>query len=306
MKSHNIYQHYIPQCYLRQFSPDDKNKRFLYAYSKRNSKSFKIAISKVCGINNFYGLSDEYLAKDSEQELNRLSLESDFFGRNIEPEWGSLLRQIDERKCLCLAENCNDFGVTVEEKRLIAKQIVIQYMRLPEVRKAVNGFSDELLQKHIRLFKEGLAIQMNNPDIAKMDIEGTFDEVVNHASCTFIDDDMVKEYSEVLSRNYWFFHYSPTKSFFTSDSPIFAFGHADNKCDVRNENMGLTRLGVELTFPLSPSLLVAIWDYRYFGKYKDFDGCFGKVTDDYLKRCNITRFCQAKEYVFSYNDNFSF
>ena len=48
MKSHNIYQHYIPQCYLRQFSPDDKNKRFLYAYSKRNSKSFKIAISKVC------------------------------------------------------------------------------------------------------------------------------------------------------------------------------------------------------------------------------------------------------------------
>lgn len=47
--------------------------------------------------------------------------------------------------------------------------------------------------------------------------------------------------------------------------------------------MGLTRLGVELTFPLSPSLLVAIWDYRYFGKYKDFDGCFGKVTDDYLK-----------------------
>lgn len=77
MKSHNIYQHYIPQCYLRQFSPDDKNKRFLYAYSKRNSKSFKIAISKVCGINNFYDLSDEYLAKDSEQELNRLSLESD-------------------------------------------------------------------------------------------------------------------------------------------------------------------------------------------------------------------------------------
>lgn len=87
-------------------------------------------------------------------------------------------------------------------------------MRLPEVRKAVNGFSDELLQKHIHLFKEGLAIQMNNPDIAKMDIEGTFDEVVNHASCTFIDDDMVKEYSEALSRNYCFFHYSPTKSFF--------------------------------------------------------------------------------------------
>ena len=50
MKSHNIYQHYIRQCYLRQFSPDDKNKRFLYAYSKRNSKSFKGSPVKVCGL----------------------------------------------------------------------------------------------------------------------------------------------------------------------------------------------------------------------------------------------------------------
>ena len=42
------------------------------------------------------------------------------------------------------------------------------------------------------------------------------------------------------------------------------------------------------------------------GELNNVSKQWGKVTDDYLKRCNITRFCQAKEYVFSYNDNFSF
>lgn len=42
------------------------------------------------------------------------------------------------------------------------------------------------------------------------------------------------------------------------------------------------------------------------GELNNVSKQWGKVTDDYLKRCNITGFCQAKEYVFSYNDNFSF
>ncbi len=46
MKSHNIYQHYIPQCYLRQFSPDDKNKRFLYAYSKKMVSLLRLQFQK--------------------------------------------------------------------------------------------------------------------------------------------------------------------------------------------------------------------------------------------------------------------
>lgn len=63
-KSH----HYIPQCYLKNFS---ENGTYLFVYNKDNSKSYVQAINKTCCIKDFYTLPKTYC----ENQLEPLFLE---------------------------------------------------------------------------------------------------------------------------------------------------------------------------------------------------------------------------------------
>lgn len=297
------YHHYVPQCYLRQFAFDAK-KKSLHAYSKRNNKQFPVAVDKVCAEKYFYALSDEYLSNNTSEDLNKLSIELDFFAENEECELNLLLSEIEKRKKFCLERNDHDFHLTDTDRLRIARQIAIQYLRLPETREFNNSFHEDFDEKHIRLFKQGLAIQLNKPEIAELPITMKYDEVVSHAESTYMDEQLVSKFANDLANNYWIFYYSNTNSFYTCDSPIFAYGHCDRMLNVRNENLGLTRFGVETTFPLNPSLILGIWDRRYHNWLKWVDGCIFDVTPDFLRHCNLLRTGWAKNYVFSRNNDF--
>lgn len=78
-------QHYIPQCYLRRFSNNEKS---IHTYDKISCKVYNAPLSSVCFENNLYTLSDEYVKKSRREKkgvINNLIIEHDHFSRDVEP-----------------------------------------------------------------------------------------------------------------------------------------------------------------------------------------------------------------------------
>lgn len=91
-------QHYIPRCYLRRFSDNDKS---IYTYDKVHCKSYNANMFSVCCEKDMYTLSDEYVQRcreENDQEINSLTIEKEHFAKDIEPLYSRLLSDIDDIK----------------------------------------------------------------------------------------------------------------------------------------------------------------------------------------------------------------
>ena len=75
--------HYIPQCYLRNFTEDGK---CVWVYDKARSKSYHTAISSICYKDDFYKIEKESLPQ-TDEKINGLTIETVFFARGIENIW---------------------------------------------------------------------------------------------------------------------------------------------------------------------------------------------------------------------------
>lgn len=297
----NKYHHFVPQCYLKNFghNKDNKGGYFINTYSKNINKAIPMNIDNVCGEDFFYSLPDEYIAQQTPEELNSLSIELDYFAANIESEYSSMLTQICNSIKLQSDQDIAIIDISDEDKFTLAKQIVVQYLRLPEVRTLDTDLSNSLDNQMISLFQEGLAKELNKPEIAKLKIMPKRNEIVNHAFLSFMNEDLISSFANDLIKNIWTFYYSEEGKFYTCDSPVFAYGYVKN---VRQENMGLTRYGVDTSIALNPHLTLSIKDYRYFNKIEN--NIISRVTDNQLKHYNKIRFSHAKNYIFSYDNDF--
>lgn len=88
-------QHYIPRCYLKRFSDNDKS---LFTYDKLQSKVYPASMMSVCCEDDMYSISVSYGEKNNKKSgnnLNRLSIEHDHFANLIEPNLSQLLQSID-------------------------------------------------------------------------------------------------------------------------------------------------------------------------------------------------------------------
>lgn len=95
---------------------------------------------------------------------------------------------------------------------------------------------------------------------------------------------------------------SRNADFYTSDFPIVVKPHVLN---VRPMYMGLAQYGGELTYPLSPSILLTVYDREYFNSLGDKDCMFIEATDKEVRRQNMLRYFYAKRHVFSLHNDYS-
>ena len=87
-------QHYIPRCYLKRFSREDKS---IFAYDKQNSREYDTSLMSVCFEKDIYSISEDYVAQNNNEhktQINRLSIEKDFFAKIIEPYFSQLLQDL--------------------------------------------------------------------------------------------------------------------------------------------------------------------------------------------------------------------
>lgn len=113
--------------------------------------------------------------------------------------------------------------------------------------------------------------------------------------------DYLMSFAEAIANNIFVFWVSQDKDFYTSDFPIVVSPHVEG---VRPMYMGLAQYGGELTMPLSPEIVLSVYDRDYFKDKESLDGCFIKADAREVRRQNLMRYYYASRHVFSYKNDF--
>ena len=294
----NTRHHFIPQCYLRHFA---NTKRGIYAYDKLNSNNYYASIDKVCCIDDFYKISSEFLNEEYDCENEQLIIENEYFSKEIEPKFAKVLDWIDKRKNICLADENKNVGLSYRDKLVIAKHIVIQFFRLPDIKYQNQNMSDSIIPQMIDLFKEGISMEHNNDIYKNINVKYKCDPALLHAQSTFLNDELVNHFAAALAENYWSFLVSIDGKIYTSDFPLVVEPHISNATPI---NLGLTQYGSELTYPLTKNIVLTIWDKNFFSEKARGDCKFYTISEKEERRQNRFRYYYAKRYVFSFIKDF--
>lgn len=125
---------------------------------------------------------------------------------------------------------------------------------------------------------------------------------VLHAKLTYLNNETLMDFADAIANNIWMFLVSKNGDFYTSDFPIVVEPHVKN---VRPMYMGLAQYGGELTYPLSPDLMLVVFDREYFKEKEEYDCTFSIAVDKEIRRQNMLRYFYAKRHVFSSKKDFS-
>lgn len=294
-------QHYIPRCYLKRFSDNDK---CIYAYDKQHSKKYQASLMSVCVEDDMYSISNDYLEKNKVEnggKINRLSIEKDHFAKMVEPMFSQLLRTIDEIKNEWIT-NKEYYRLNFYEKREIALHIVTQYFRLPQLQEATIDDYLRMEKAGIDMVKHIMSIQTGNEAFNNLQIGVECEKPVLHANLTYLNDEVLMDFADAIANNYWVFWVSLAQDFYTSDFPLVVEPHVDN---VRPTYIGLSQYGSELTYPLSPSIVLSVFDKHCFTNKASLDSSFIIADAKEVRRQNMLRYFYATHHVFSYKKDFS-
>ena len=286
---------------MRKFSNNDK---CIYAYDKQHSKKYQASLMSVCFEDDLYSISNDYLERNKAEngsKINRLSIESDHFAKMIEPMFSQLLKTIDEIKNEWIT-NKEYYRLNFYEKREIALHIVTQYFRLPQLQEATVDDYIRMGKASIDMMKHVMSTQTGNEAFKDLQIEIKCEKPVLHANLTYLNDEMLMEFADVIASNYWVFWVSLEHDFYTSDFPLVVEPHVPN---VRPTYMGLSQYGGELTYPLSPSIVLSVFDKNFFENKASLDCSFIITDGKEIRRQNMLRYFYATHHVFSYKNDFS-
>lgn len=294
-------QHYIPRCYLKRFSDNEKS---INTYDKLHCKRYNASMMSVCCEDDIYTISDEYVKSNNEEgkgSIDKLSIESGHFAKTVEPLYSQMLKQIDDIKEEWISGK-DHYRLLHVEKRELALHIVTQYFRLPQI-------GDSMVDDYVRMEKAGIdmlkhimASQTGNEEFKSLEIGIKCEKPALHANLSYLNDETLMSFAEAIANNIFVFWFSSEKDFYTSDFPIVVSPHIE---DVRPMYMGLAQYAGELTMPLSPEIVLSVYDRAYFKNKVSLDGCFIEADAKELRRQNLLRYFYASHHVFSYKNDFS-
>lgn len=300
MEEHKRH-HFVPVCYLKQFTYEKNS--ITHVYDKIIDNHFPQNIKEICCKDHFYRLSNEYLESQNDELLNPLSIELDFFAKPIEEDYDIFLKWIYEESIKRYKSDNHYLDLTFEEKFTIARFITIQYLRTPIIRDFVVSENKRLEDKMLRLFKQGLVIEKNNPHISDLSIKNTIDNVSTHAIETYLDNNYINSIANHLAKSYWHFYFCPDELFYSSDNPVTIF-HRNKDC-FTGKDYGLTDYGAEISIPINPNLLLTIYDYHYYTIYDGTDRLFVEAVKEHIDYANVCQIICSNRIVYNKSDDFT-
>lgn len=294
-------QHYIPRCYLKRFSDNDKS---IFTYDKQQSKAYPASMMSVCCEDDMYSISDSYIEKNNKEtgsHLNRLSLEHSHFANSVEPMFSQLLQSIDVIKDEWISQR-EQYRLQFKEKRELALHLVTQFYRHPQLKDSTVDDYLRMEKAEIDMIKWILAKEKGDESINDLKIDVQCEAPVLHAQLTYLNNETLMDFADAIASNIWMFLVSKNSDFYTSDFPIVVEPHVKN---ARPMYMGLAQYGGELTYPLSPNLMLVVFDKVYFKEKEEYDYTFSIADDKEIRRQNMLRYFYAKRHVFSSKNDFS-
>ncbi|MDD4428923.1 MAG: DUF4238 domain-containing protein [Paludibacter sp.] len=294
-------QHYIPRCYLKRFSDNDKS---IFTYDKQQSKAYPASMMSVCCEDDMYSISDSYIEENNKEtgsHLNRLSLEHSHFANSVEPMFSHLLQSIDVIKDEWISKR-EQYRLQFKEKREIALHLVTQFFRHPQLKDSTVDDYLRIEKARIDMVKLFLAKEKGDESINDLKIDVQCEAPVLHAQLTYLNNEMLMNFADAIASNIWMFLVSKNRDFYTSDFPIVVEPHVKN---ARPMYMGLAQYGGKLTYPLSPDLMLVVFDREYFKEKEEYDCTFSIAVDKEIRRQNMLRYFYAKRHIFSSKKDFS-
>lgn len=300
--SENVRHHFIPQCYLSNFS---NNGKAIWVYNKKERKSYLTSKDKIFQEKNFYRIPDELIPEKDKDKINPLSIEKDFFAKDIESQFSHYLKSIvaliDEQ--LIEDPNLQNFKYELNEDYIeeFAMQIAIQYFRTPKERQEVGKFIDGLSRKvkmaDSRCISKTILSELNKPYI--------HNPIIAHFWTIFANNKFIPKFKEILKNKIWLTCISPNVPFYTSDSPIIV----DDPLNMFDgSDISLNATGGIITYPLTSKILFKLFDREYYTKYYSdlahADRSIIIVDEEYVKKENTKQFNNAQNEIVSPIDNF--
>ncbi|MBE6738653.1 MAG: DUF4238 domain-containing protein [Ruminococcaceae bacterium] len=265
-------EHYVPCCYLWNFSFNKNNKSPqkspIYVYDKIISKQFHRA---VCDVASEYGFYDN-------ENLGEKSHFLEDFLKHVEGDYSSLLKELIHR----FSYDANHV-ITQKEKSELAAHFAIQYVRTLKHR----NFLSYIVEK----FKT--IVPTNNVNYKRMESKHYVKDLHNEE---LISLESANNFANLFEHKKWAVIINKTsQKFCTSDNPICVINLFGSQ--------GLCSPLCTIFVPISPNILIVMVD----GKMPIYDCHAAEMTD--LKMVN---YYNKKQYdncircVFSISDDFSF
>lgn len=288
--------HYIPQCYLKNFSTDGKG---IYVYNKKKSKSYCTSIENIFFEKDFYSIDERLIPNFARDKVGRESIERDYFANVVESQFAKFLDNITIVSNRYMQSGKIFEVFPFEYTEHIAYQIVMQYFRTPEARKYCVNLVHNIRMYLKILVDNGAIIDRKERMQVIKDLEQPYDDVLDHC-CTCFNPFLIKKTVDMIQNNIWSIYFSSGECFVTSDSPIIIERETQHDvCDFFNLNLESTNI----TFPLTNRILVRIWDRTYYKELEPYNRVVRFVDDNFVKVENLRQYIWANNQVVSQVDN---
>ncbi len=244
MKNDKKKQHYVPKFYLKFFA-DDENKFYVYDFEKKNLLPNRVFYESQCYKKYLYG-EDGIL----ESKLS-----------NKEGEWATVCKKaIEKRELLQL------------DIALLKEFIIYQKQRTNDSIERSRRERLEILREYAKMIsiKTGLIYDDSVEDYCQKKA----DEAMTPAENVLLAEKL-RKYVEDLG--ILVIHYSTGNTLITTDSPVVSLNSF-----MLFTGFGYDNLGVSFFLPLSPNVLLIMYDDALYGKYKNQIYVESKDEDEVL------------------------
>lgn len=271
--------HYVPRCYLKYFSNDGTNiNTFIIGENKMPNP---ITMKGVCVQKNFYTLGE---AEALNAGVNENYIEKDFFEKQVEPQLDRTIRLFEGLKIAIEKHGSSGgFELPVENQRIIAQLILIQYFRVPRARnEVINKLSEYLSVKEL----------------------ADIDKVAAHASYTFLNEPFIKSLVDKLMSDYWIVRIHPGGDFYTSDNPVVVIDNGKLSNGIWDVKARIGATNTAIFYPLTNEMVLEIYDAVGFPEVALVNNTVQFSNEEYTRKLNTYQYLNAEKFVISKDGKF--
>jgi hypothetical protein len=265
MSNHVKNQHFVPRFMLNYFADSERN---IWCYNKLWKRSEKKGVGGVAFEQYFY---------DRTPGMKEGSLE--YIYQRAETDAAPIIQKIINKNSL----KC----ITLDEKIALAMFIVMQLNRTKSALKNTENIQKQFWEP-IKEFVNATGAQLNENPVPSKDL---WLSAMNNTP----------RFTEIIMQKVWFLA-SSNNAFYTSDHPIVRGNYKHRDVSQIRGIYGLNSDGIEIYFPLTPSLLLCIFCERSYPKPTEE---LVQCTSEHIVYANHLQVIESDVYVFSADNDFA-
>lgn len=304
-------EHYVPQCYLNAFANKDGEDYKFFVFDKYENKIRPGNVSNYASERYFYDVDFKKLLemKKAENPDCEIPLKQAQFVDKVEEQYlehffsnyveGILFKAVSRIKTTFLLANpktlyeMNVF--TDEQMEQVATYVMFQMLRTKEERVFLNELQEKSA-KVLANFTGAIKGMDNLADEVDVIWKSKEHKRLLHFQM-LMDKELQDTVLPAIMNMIWIVGVNQTKMpFYTSDTAAVRKGYEGVS--------GFTSRGLEITFPVTPKLVLILREPEYFHKDAHLHNRFFQLPQSHVEYINELQVTRSYRYTFCIEDNF--